>query len=241
MADENHYSVRVLRSLEAHLIGGGFRPQAERVAALIKRIQEGGDPDPVLRQLYRVDGWSTIALRLLWYEHKAREIDAESLERNVKDQHVRELFDEVVQTGGVSTTPVDQGEKPPKKPASQNVAEALERFDAAVGILKQRSLQGDDFIGIEQPLIEILQEETDALRAAAETEGNQDIVKFCTALSIFLVYVVDKSRTGDVRTLNIIDNANLTLQTVLQAMGASDYDSLQQTTQLLEHPGTLME
>lgn len=240
MADEDHYCVQVLQSLEAHLVGGGFRPQAEKVASLIKRLKETSDPDAVLKQLYGVQGWDQIALRLLWYEQKARETDIDTLGRTVKDQHVRELFDNVVQTGGVTSAPA--AETPaPSAPPSQDIAEALERFDAAVGILKQRSLQGDDFIGIEQPLIDILQEETDALRGVAATEDNQDVVRFCTALSIFLVYIVDKGRTSDVRTLNIIDNANLTLQTVLQAMGAADYDSLQQTTQLLENPGTLME
>lgn len=240
MADEDRYCVQVLKTLEAHLIGEGFRPQAERIAALVKRLKETGDPDAVLRQLYGVRGWDTIALRLLWYEYKARETDVQALERTMMDKHMRELFDAVVKTGGVSTAPPPQSPAP-SVPTSQDITEALERFDAAVGILKQRSLQGDDFIGIEQPLIEILQEETDALRGVASAEDNQDIVKFCTALSIFLVYIIDKGRTNDVRTMNIIDNANLTLQTVQQTMGAADYDSLQQITQLLENPGTLME
>jgi hypothetical protein len=240
MAGEEHYSVRILQSLETLLIGEGYREQADMLAAVAKRLQEGKDPEVVLRQLYSVKGWDKIALRLLWFEQKAREVEPRVLERSLKDLHILELHDAVLQTGAEAQGAV--APKPDGHPApSQEFSDALVRFDAAVGVLKQRSLNGDEFVGIEQPLIEILQDETDALRTVATAEGNQDVVRFSTALSIFLVYVVDKTRLGDVRTMNIIDNANLTLQTVMQAMSAADYDSLQQTAQLLENPGTLME
>jgi hypothetical protein len=240
MLGEEHYSVKVLQTLETLLNGEGFRDQAQSVAAVVKRLQEETDPDAVLRQLYTVKGWDKIAIKLLWFEQKAKEVDPRVLERSLKDLHIRELHDAVLQTSTEAPAPGRQtSEEPP--PPSQEFSDALVRFDAAVGVLKQRSLQGDEFTGIEPPLIEILQDETDALRTVASADGNQDVVKFCTAFSIFLGYVVDKGRLSDVRTMNIIDNANLTLQTVLQAMSATDYDSLQQTAQLLENPGNLME
>ena len=240
MPPADHYSIRVLQSVEALLIGEGFRAQADAVAAVVKRLEEAPECEETLRQLYAVKGWDKVASRLLWLEKKAREGDREALERRLKDTHAREVFKEVVVTGG-APKPAEQppGEQPP--PPSQDLSDALVRFDAAVGILKQRSLQGDEFAGIEQPLVEILQEETDALRTVATADGNHDVVRFCTSLSIFLGYVVDRGQLNDVRTMNIIDNANLTLQTVLQAMGAADYDSLQQTTELLGSPGTLLE
>ncbi len=240
MPGEEHYSVKVLQSVEALLVGEGFRPQAEAVSILIKRLEETPDSDTVLRKLFGVKGWDKVALRLLWLEKKVREGDPATVDRLLKEDHVREVYKEVVVTGGVPKAPESEPEEPPPPP-SQDLSDALVRFDAAVGILKQRSIQGDDFVGIEQPLVEILQEETDALRTVASADGNQDVIRFCTALSIFVVYVLDKAKLNDIRTMNIIDNANLTLQTVLQAMGAADYDSLQQTTQLLENPGTLLE
>jgi hypothetical protein len=240
MAGDTSYSVRVLKTLETLLIGEGLKQQAETVGAVTMRLRTADDLEATLRQLYAVRGWDQVALRLLWYEQQAKKLDPAALEGPLKEMHVRDLHDAVIAVlQGPASAPAQSAEPPP--PPSQDLSDALVRFDAAVGVLKQRSSHGDEFIGIEQPLVEILQEETDALRMVASADGNEDVVRFATALSIFLVFVTDKGKLGDVRTMNIIDNANLTLQTVLQAMGATDYDSLAQTTQLLESPVTLLD
>ncbi len=240
MAADTFYSVRVLQALEALLIGEGMKQQAETLGGVTTRLRKAEDLEATLRQLYTVKGWDQVALRLMWYERQAKGIDVSSLEGRLKEMHARDLRDAVIAAFGAAAPSPAASSGPPPAP-SQDLADALVRFDAAVGVLKQRSLHGDEFVGIEQPLVEILQEETDALRMVASADSNQDAVRFATALSIFLAYVIDKGKLGDVRTMNVIDNANLTLQTVLQAMGATDYDSLSQTTQLLENPGSLLD
>ncbi len=240
MAGDSSYSVKVLQALETILIGEGMKQQAETLGAVTMRLRKTEDTETTLRQLYAVKGWSDVALRLMWFEQQAKRVDPSSLEGRMKEMHARDLLASVIAIfQGANPAPAESSGPPPAP--SQDLSDALVRFDAAVGVLKQRSSHGDEFIGIEQPLVEILQEETDALRMVASADNNQDVIRFATALSIFLVFVIDKGKLGDVRTMNIIDNANLTLQTVLQSMGATDYDSLGQTTQLLENPGALLD
>jgi hypothetical protein len=83
--------------------------------------------------------------------------------------------------------------------------------------------------------------DAERLRAAASAERNDDVERFGKALGSFLEYAMGQNLLGDVRVVNLIENASLTLQTTVETLGADDYDALHQTTLLLEHPVTLLE
>jgi hypothetical protein len=54
-------------------------------------------------------------------------------------------------------------------------------------------------------------------------------------------YAIDNGAANDERVANILDNANLTLQTLRDTVGDEDHDALQNMIGLLEDPQRLLE
>ncbi|RPH35139.1 hypothetical protein EHM92_06755 [bacterium] len=79
------------------------------------------------------------------------------------------------------------------------------------------------------------------LRLIASAQQSRDIARFAHALTFFATHVLEHGILQDVRVLQVIGTANLTLQTVLETAGAEDFDSLYQTIALLESPRTLLQ
>ncbi|MGB6648805.1 MAG: hypothetical protein WBG01_09770, partial [Bacteroidota bacterium] len=101
--------------------------------------------------------------------------------------------------------------------------------------------KGGEFVGLTRPAVEALVKETEHLHAAASVERNSDVVQFSAAFARFAQFVLEKGLLQDVRVVNFMENASLTLETAVGTTGADDYDSLTQTTELLEKPDTLLD
>jgi hypothetical protein len=107
--------------------------------------------------------------------------------------------------------------------------------------LNRRSFDADSFKEIDQDSLYRVLNESAALRHCAEVVENQDVVRFAEAFSTLVQFVVEQQVLRDVRVVNLLANANLTLQTILESAGEEDYDSLQQTIELLQTGRTLLE
>jgi hypothetical protein len=79
------------------------------------------------------------------------------------------------------------------------------------------------------------------MHQAASGAGNGILAQFGAAFSLFLRYVIERDLFDDVRVAHLIDNASQSVQGLLESTGTDQYDSLQQTVEMLHNPETLLE
>ncbi len=241
MAQETKYIADLLGFLQARLLKEGRTAEAGNVGKVRERIVAAKDDRLALEELYAVDGWDQFALRLMWYQQAEVQTGAGSPETARSDFWAEKLERALLSPEESSPATPPPAQEPSGAPASQDLRQALDSFVKGVKELKRSSHDGQAFLGMQRPQLEAVVREAGALQAVGNAEGNDEVVRFSAAFSLFAQYVLDEQRFQDVRAVNLIDNACLTLQTVLEGVGAEDYDALQQTIQLLEDPRTLLE
>lgn len=240
MSGELSYIVRLLRMLETALNGRGFRQESDRLGKVIQRLSQAESIAAGLEALYAVEGWERFALRLMWFAERLKGPAVADPDPEVMQYQVEQLVSDLV---SVETGEAITASKPPEShagEASTDLPDALHAFGAALEELKRSSTDGESFKGLDQTALQDSLARASTLRHAAEGEGNMDVMKFSDSFSYFVTYVIDHSLQNDVRVLNLLDNANVTLQTVMETIGTEDYDSLHQTIELLENPKTLL-
>ncbi len=237
MSGEYGYIVRLLRKLEFLLAQRGEQREAGRMGQIVQRIARSDDVRSAVKALYAVEGYDRLALRLLYYADTLGPLLTEIPDDRMIDYHVEQL-DRALRNGGETTLTA----RPARRPPSQDVTGAMEQFVATVRELRRGADSGE---GASPPAsreqLEALLAQAQNLGATAERENAADISRFAVSVTTFVRYVIDRSLFGDVRVVNILDNAVLTLQTFLPSVGADDFDSLSQTIQLLADPATLLE
>jgi hypothetical protein len=233
MAGEQGYLVRMLRTLEALLAECGHQPEATLVGEVLQRLSRADDLQQALESLYAVDGLDEFALRLMWFSHTMKATGQILPSNQLIDHQVQELF--------ATLLTLKRRDIPPVPRRARDLADALRVFGAAVEEMKRESFLDGMFHPIDPVSREGLLRHLAPLEQTAALEGNGDAETFARAFSSFVQFVLQRQLTGDVRVLNLVDNANMTLQTVLEAVGAEDFDALQQTIQLLENPDTIFE
>ena len=239
MSGPQSYIVRLLRKVEASFTDGQHQAEAAMLDKIIHKISHTEKVEEALETLYSVKGLDRFALRLMWsLDHVG--IDTNALEGTVIDYEVDAL------RSLVGT--LRNGERKPSGPQQivslkplDDFYEALHKFGRAVEEVNRRSFEGDRFMGIDQDLLYRVLNESAALQRCAELAEKQDVVRFAEALSALVQFVVEQQVLGDVRVVNLLANANLALQTILESAGEEDYDSLQQTIELLKTGRTLLE
>jgi len=235
MSGEYGYIVRLLRKLEFTLAEYGHQREAGRMGQIIQRIARADDVRAAVRTLYMVEGYDRLSLRLLFYSDRMGPFETELPDDSLIDYHVSKLYSTIVDSQPGEIRPSAR-----RLPPSQDVTQGIDGFVAALRDLRRGAMEGEPFRGIQRGHLERLLQRAHDLGATADREGNLDISRFAAASSTFVRYVLDRSIYEDVRVVNILDNAVLTLQTVLPSVGADDYDSLAQTNQLLSDPATLL-
>jgi hypothetical protein len=231
---------RLLRKLETRLKEEGRGGDAEKLGRVIGVLMESKNVDETLDDLYGVEGWDLFALKLMWFVQRSKDSPEGEASQDVIDYHVQDLYSVLTAAGGQVGGPL-HGEQRSAPKAYHDLNDALRRFGEALTKLKRDAFDGEKFRGIDRSDVETALAASSALHAAASTYRSADVQKFAAAFSRFVRYVLETGHLEDVRVVNFIDNANLTLQTVLETVGAEDFDSLHQTIQLMENPGTLLE
>jgi hypothetical protein len=236
MSGEYGYIVRLLRKLEFSLSERGRQRDAGRVGQIIQRIARADDVRAALRTLYAVEGYDRLAQRLLYYADKMGPFLTELPDDRLINYHVGKLYEALVDAGSA-----EPRQKLVRLPPSSDVSQGVEEFVAALHELRRNATEGEQFREIRRDDLERLLQKAHDLGGTAQRGGSPDIARFAACASTFVRFVLDRSLSKDIRVVNILDNAVLTLQTVLPSVGADDYDSLAQTNQLLADPATLLE
>jgi hypothetical protein len=235
---EYSYVVRVLRKLESMLIESEHQLEGGRVGLIVQRLSKADNIRSVLADLYTVEGYDQFALRLLYYGETVKDALGAMPDDRLLNHHVRELFATLLSHAAPAVTP-----EVPELPAETNadLSRLLEEFEASLQALKRGSFRDEVFTGVDRESLEGFLQKTNDLGEIARKEKVADVARFSAACSTFIHYALDQGLLKDVRVINILDNASLTLQTVLQTAGEENVDALQQMVQLLEDPSTLLE
>lgn len=118
---------------------------------------------------------------------------------------------------------------------------SLHRFGRIIEEMKRAAFGASEFKGVAEELLRNLVTELAALKCNSLSSGRKDTGEFAAAAIAFVQYVMEHSLLRDVRVVNILDNANCTVQTVLEMPGIEDDDSLHTMTQLLGQPKQLLD
>ena len=239
MTGEQSYIVRLLRMLEELLVQCSHRGEGERIGKIAEKISRADNLTLALRRLYRVEGLDQFALKLMYRADRVRDSLHSIPEERILDYQVQDLYTVLFTSRRkqfVEDT-IDRREVP----LVEDLPAALRRFHGAMEKMKKGAFEGGVFKGVEVSLLESVESEVEKLLQIATKENNHDVARFSSACLHFVRFVVDGGIFQDIRVVNFLDNANLTLQTVVETVGGDDYDSLQQTIHLLENPSTLLE
>ncbi len=239
MSGAQSYIVRVLRKVEAAFHDGEYQAQRLVVGKAFYRISHAEEVNAALERLYCVHGFDQFALRLMWlYEHAGNDLNR--IEGAVIDHDIETLIATLRPPAPVEDEHGARIETLTPVQDMETFHDALHRFGRVLEEVKRRSFEGALFVGADEDLLNQVLAETHSLQKAAQTVGQGDVMKFSTACASFLQYALDHSLTHDVRVVNMLENANLTLQTVLAASGTEDYDSLHKNVELLQNPKDLL-
>ena len=237
MVDAQKHVVRLLQMFEVSLRTGEYRARAEFAARLAEMVAAGTDYADTLRSLSRVEGMEDFALRLMWCAERAAGIPDESTAERICEYEIEHLAHALAQAPKLTTPESEHG--PGLRP--RDLGSSVTHFCSSVAAVQREAFRGEEFLGTRRATMQALALDAERLRAAAAAERNEDVERFGRAFGGFLEYILAQNLLSDVRVVNLIENASLTLQTAIETLGADDYDALHQTTLLLEHPVTLLE
>jgi hypothetical protein len=129
-----------------------------------------------------------------------------------------------------------------RRPATPLPLDAAVRgFSASVAAIRHEALPDDHFVGLNDFSLRGLLKSAERLRDTARESDDPDVSRFGVACAGFLEFVLEKQLFNDVRVVNFLDNASLTLYTAVDTRSVDDLDSLQQTAELLSNPAALLE
>ena len=233
MAGEREHILDVLQLLESRLTSSNRSIDAGRISLVRLALSSSQHLDAALESLYGVQGYDQIALRLMWYAEKGSDPFAPVLTEHVVSRRADELLSMLP---AELPAPAGPGTGEPK-----SMAAAVDEFGVAVEALKAGAFREGQFSELTEELAARLRASVRPLSRAGALEENPDVGRFADAVARFLELVRARSLARDVRVVNLLDSANLTLQTAMQTHAAEDYDSLQEITRLLENPLPLLE
>jgi hypothetical protein len=237
MTHKQEHIVGLLQRLAVSLRTGENRHHAEFVSRLAAMLGTDAEYVATLYKLGRVEGMERFALRLLWYAENQTEASEPRSTGPVEDFEIEKLERVLAQVPGLAS------HEPRRESTLQlrDLSSSIAHFCSSVTALRREAFRDEEFIGVRSATFQALVLDAERIRTGAAAERNGDVEAFGKALRGFLEYVIMHSLMKDVRVVNLIENASLTLQTATETLGADDYDALHQTTLLLEHPATLLE
>jgi hypothetical protein len=225
--------------LESLLGEGGHAAEASKVGKIVQKLAQADDIHEALAVLHEVEGLDNFSLRLMWLLDVAERGDV-GLENGVMEYQASML--------AALLTGEDGSERGKNVEATTSLPDridklyiSLHRFGRAIEELKRNSFEDGVFRSVGESQIFSLLSELASLGEHAMDAGKNDLSQFVSACNGFAQYVLDNGLLHDVRVVNILDNANFTLQTVFETAGVEDNDSLQSTIQLLNQPKDLLD
>lgn len=226
------YVVRLLRNAE-HTLGerGDLHAQAV-MGRIVARFARSENVDDELKRLYHVNGMDRLALRLMWSIERLS-----SVSRHAEQVFLRRESDRICNEFLQALH--GQGEMPADD-LSPDLLSALKDISARVDSLKV--LEGEESLGgVDERKIFGLLQSLEALQTSAAQQRKQRVLQFAIVFRNFLRFVLDRKMFSDVRLVHILEHANHSLHTILLESRKEGQDTLQETTDLLKDPETLLE
>ncbi|MFN0159196.1 MAG: hypothetical protein ACKVRP_14140 [Bacteroidota bacterium] len=240
MSGHQSYIVRLLRQVENSLDGSNSEYARGILGKVIHRIAHASSLPESLESLYSVEGYDEFALRLMWVLERAG-VSTDDLALGVMDYDVAQLGS-AFQNAVTGRSPASLPQISPQAVQSlEDFYEALHSFGRSVEDFKRRCAANSDGVSIDHDAFYRLLNHAGLVEIASLAVGKVEVAVFAAAVSKFIHHVLDKELFHDVRVMNILENANLTLQTATESTGGEDFDSLQQMTALLVQPSELLE
>jgi hypothetical protein len=233
MSGEHTYVVRILRQTETALSTRAPEAVRSRLGKVVQKLAHAEDIHNALDTLYAVQGYEAFALRLMWVLSRQRILADAGSPGEVVDFEVQKLADLLLPQQSLSLSPRTH-RREEEVDVLQN---ALHRFGRSVEDYKRARGRG----AIHEELLYRVAGEGEALEVAAQAAGAHLVRRFAAAVGRLVHFAIDNGATNDERVANILDNANLTLQTLRDSAGAEDHDALQNMIGLLEDPQRLLE
>ncbi len=239
MSGPQSYIVRLLRKVEASLVSGGRQAELSMLEKIVYKISHTENIGEELERLYGVHGFDQLALRLMWSLERGG-VESSALESSLIDFEVETLNSLIrsLRNGEKQEKEVQHLSSP--KPLD-DFYQSLHRFGRVIEELHRKSFENDSFKGVDQDLLYRVLNESTSLQHYATQVDKTDVIRFAEAFSSLVQFVIDQRIFEDVRVVHILENANLTLQTILETAGDEDYDSLQQTIELLRTGRSFLE
>jgi hypothetical protein len=234
-------TVQLLRRLHQRLVEEGYRVQGDMMGKVADQIVATEEIDPALERLYMVQGWDSIALRLMWYSHRTKGAGGGMPMDALLDYQVDELFRVMTTVPSGAEAPPAQAVETPSGVLTGPVFEALHEFSSSLEDLRKTAFEGERIEGMRQGVFDLALSHAGRLHQVSSAGGNEVLAQFAAAFSLFLRYVIERDLFDDVRVAHVIDNATQALQGVLERAAAEDYDALAQTIDMLQNPETLLE
>lgn len=194
-----------------------------------------------LDRLYSVHGWDVIALRLMWYIERARETGAGAGREALIDYQVEELYRLLMTAPGSNGAGSPAMAEQPAGPLTGGVFESLMQFNTSLEDLRRTAFEGERVQGMRQRFFDSALSNAGRLHQVCTAAGQDALAQFAAAFSLFLRYVIERDLFDDARVAHVVDNAGQALQGILDRASDEDYDSLQQTIDMLQNPETLLE
>ncbi len=241
MSGAQSYIIRLLRKVETRLNEENHLSEASNVGKIVQKLAQAEDIRAEMSALYAVERFDQFALRLMWLLDEA-ERDNGNFENGVLEFHTSwftRLILEVFRTNS-DGGPAD----PVPMMLSDQIDElyiGLHKFGRSLEELKRQSSENGTFLGIQESQLYKILSDLASLKEHAIGAAKDDVAKFAEACGEFIQYVLDNGLLSDVRIINILDNSNITLQTVFESAGVEDNDSLQSTIDLLKRPKDLLD
>jgi len=204
---------------------------------LAERIGASPNVDAALRSLYGVQGWSDVAMRLMWYRHRRLVPDSPALSDALAHGQADELYGLLMYASDRPAGPAeDDGSA-----LTGDLFEALHGFAVALEDLRQASFEGEKVPGMHFGLFDSALSRAGLLHQSATAAHNDHIVHFAGAVSLFLRYIIERELYDDVRSVHLIDITAEALQKLLEQQAPLDYTALEQSTDMLHNSETLLE
>lgn len=208
---------------------------------LADAIASTAEIQETLDRLYSVQGWDTIALRLMWYTGRARETGTGQGRDALTDYQVDELYRLLMTASGGNVSDAAAQPEQPSGPLTGSVFESLMQFSTSLEDLRRTAFEGERVQGMRQRFFDSALSNAGRLHQVCSSEGQEALAQFAAAFSLFLRYVIERDLFDDARVAHVVDNAGQALQAILDRASDEDYDSLQQTIDMLHNPETLLE
>jgi len=233
------YIVRLMRGAESLLASENEYVMQSVVAKITDRIAGEHNAHEALLTLFRVSQFERIAIVLMWVLHRWQrqggEVEPEVVAYDV--QALRNTIVDSLRRSGAKKQ--SQFTLPAHSPALRTFYLRLRECNRHIGRLRQASEKGSMIEELSEDHLSSVLNSVMMLRDSALQISRQDVIRFTLVFVNFLKYVLRNKLFGDVRVLNILENAGSTLQSVMDSDASPG--ALSDATELLENPETLLQ